>query len=1569
MVEDYELVEESWKYIRKPLDSDDVLLTRRTDRLGDTEDQDDASTLSTGTFSPEESPAALRYGSFIAKALYDMSLDEDTEVVSLFSHGLQLRSSLERAFLIAQIVLHTVQLGLSLFSTVLDLSKTASLLSIIFWSYALSLTLYRKSTRSPDLSYKACANLAFVYLTYWPISAIDFRSVLISDHSRLYAVAATFDFLLATAVSVIALSLPLGYIPSSIQVIKGFDYSPEPFTPLISVFSMAWVLPILLKSRHKELTYDDLYDLPDSSRSLTVSRMFHTFNRGKTTSFRRSLLSFRFTQFIIYSTIATISGAMSFGPTILLKFIVGYIEDPSRTPRNMAWFYVFLLLFNSLVTSCLDTVALWGLRKISIELRALLITEIYSKALQRHVSAAEPEKSSNPNEGDKDAGAEDDSTQPAESSTEQQENTDEPAPKPKFSTGMVMNLMSTDALKVCDTVSRFGMIIKILVLFFVAFGLLFQLLGKSAIAGVVAFAVSVPLNAKLANAFAGYEERLMEISDRRVTKTNEVLQNIKIIKYFAWENMFLSQIFKLRAEELLQLSRLKALTALGNFSWFGSPLLISGSLLASYTLISGHELTASVAFGTISLVNVLKMPLAQFSDTLPTIMSAKVSFNRIAEFMDDTHTTEKYAQLSKPRGENSPYIGFENASFTWGTEASSKKFKLLNLSVDFPVGKLSVIIGPTGSGKTSLLLSLLGEMKLLKGSVYLPGITTSGKPAIDSATGYTESVAYCAQQAWILNDTIRNNILFGRPMDEDRYRRVIYACALARDLEILEHGDLTEVGEKGISLSGGQKQRISLARAVYSSAKHLLLDDCLSAIDAHSALWVYNKCLTGPLMKGRTCILVSHNVSLVVPGADFVVSVGDGQIKFAGSPVQALQQNLFADDEALRRNITGENQSSFSSSNPLGTAAGEDADDDAESEELELYKIQVKHESQAPGNEESQETGAIKWRSYTSYLNYIGGLWFLVAIIAGYAVQQGLTVSKDSWVGRWSEAAQADEAVKDVSSHGTAYYFSIYVLISIVYVIFTYVLELFGLLGGIRGSRRIFTDLVESIIHATPRFFDTTPVGRLLNRFGKDIYVVDQELFGVLFGTMLNFAEIVTIFAVVMMILPQFGVVAMVIIVAMYQISVIYTKTSLQLRRMLSVSMSPIFQHFGETIGGLSTIRAYGHEARFAFQNMSTLDRSLRPFTLVWASNRWMTFTCQSIGNVVSILTGFFLIWRSDFIDPGFAGLCFTYAITFSENMSMFVLMWTMKDMNMNSIERLVEYTDVAQEAPAHIESSRPPIGWPHEGSVEVTNLSLRYAPNLPRVIENMTFEVKPGWNVGIVGRTGAGKSTIATAFFRFLEADEGKIVIDGIDISTIGLHDLREALAIIPQDPTLFSGTVRSNLDPFDQYSDSALFEALRRVHLIDSSSDRTASSSATTEETQFNIFTDLDSPISESGSNLSQGQRQLMCLARSLLKSPQIIFLDEATASIDYATDALLQKTIREEFRKSTIMTIAHRLRSIIDYDRILVLDAGKIVEFATPFELIAKEGGVFRGMCESSGEFDVLREMAEQSFSQKK
>lgn len=1145
--------------------------------------------------------------------------------------------------------------------------------------------------------------------------------------------------------------------------------------------------------------------------------------------------------------------------------------------------------------------------------------------------------------------------------------------------------------------------------FITAVVLLYQILGWSSIAGIGVMLLLMPINYYISSQFSSIQKKIMTRTDKRIHTTNEVLQNIRIIKYFAWEERFGHVVNDSRTAELKQLWKRYVLWAIAATSWYGSPMLITFLSFLCYTVVEKKELNAPIAFTALSLFNVLRVPLDQLADMITNVLQTKVSVDRVEEFLREEET-EKYLQLKHVEQDpDAPVIGFKEATLSWGskkdavTGGTSAGFQLQNLDVAFTPGKLNVVAGPTGSGKTSLLMGLLGEMTHLKGTVHLPGIHSREDLRPDPRTKLTQSVAYCAQQPWLVNDTIKQNILFASPYDEERYNAVLSACSLERDLTILDHGDETEVGEKGISLSGGQKQRISLARALYSNAAHLLLDDCLSAVDSHTAKWIHEFCITGPLMEGRTCILVTHNVALCVPSAEKVIVMDNGRILIQGDPETVVKSGGLGKDDLLKTGMSSKQTSrmpsrvpSFSGDETVGlngeTSAGQPNDTPA--------APRAKKEKMS--KDEAKTEGGVSWRVYKLYLAAMGPWWYWGIVMIIFLAQQVGSVATSVWIREWAAKYgnpktetsgmkvytssgynvgchasgscmwalpvsypsdnETFQVADNPSSVNVWYYLGVYALLGLAYTVLSFLREIIVFYGSLRASKNIHKVLMDNIMRAKFKFFDSTPLGRIMNRFSKDMEAIDQEVAPVALGMIHSLGSVIAIVILITIVTPGFFIAGIVITALYWLIGAFYLRASRDLKRIESIQRSPLYQHFGETLNGVSTIRAYGDERRFVRENLAKIDAHNRPFFYLWACNRWLGFRVDIAGAFVSFFAGVFVVLSVGKIDAGLAGLSLTYAITFTDNVLWVVRLYAMNEQNMNSVERVREYLEVEQEAPEIIDAHRPPAAWPQHGGVVFKNYSTRYRADLDLVLKDVSFTITPGQKVGIVGRTGAGKSSLTLALFRSLEAEQGSIEIDDIDIATIGLRDLRQSITMVPQDPTLFTGTIRSNLDPFGIHTDAEIFAALKRVQLIPAT-DATASDASSNK----NIFTDLLSPVSESGNNLSQGQRQLVCLARALLRNPKVFIMDEATGSLDYETDTKIQETVAR--MQSTIITIAHRLKSVAAYNKIVVLDQGSVVECAHPWELLKEEGGVFWGMCESSGELETLRGMAEKAWKDEK
>ncbi|CAB4255585.1 similar to Saccharomyces cerevisiae YHL035C VMR1 Vacuolar membrane protein involved in multiple drug resistance and metal sensitivity [Maudiozyma barnettii] len=1471
--------------------------------------------------------------------------------------------------------------------------------------------------------------ISFVsYLFCFVGATIPFRSVLIhsiqSETIRKYYIS---QFVNNGILFLLLFFAPLrnNYV-ISYKTDKHIIPSPESTTSIASFICWTWLDKFVWFAHNHVVEQEDVWGLSMDDYSIFVLKKFrnyvHSFTNKRT--FSVNLILFFKKYLTIQAFWAIIASFLTFSPTLLLKKILEYVDDQDSAPVSVAWLYVILMFTCKLLVAVANGQALFFGRRVCIRMKSIIVSEIYSKALRKMIQTKSEKNKDNSQEN----------TPTPETSGETDPEIlidakklegDEESTESSAKLGQIINLMAVDAFKISEICAYLHSFVEAIVMTVIALVLLYNLIGVSAIIGAVVIVSALPINFKLANIIGELQKKNLQITDKRIQKLNEALQAIRIIKFFSWEDNFSDEINEIREEELRYLIYRSVAWVASSFFFFLTPILVTTTAFMYYIYVEGKTLTTPIAFTALSLFSLLRDPLDRLSDMLSYVIQSKVSLDRVQEFLNEADT-EKYNQLTIDTHGNR--LAFDNATVGWGE--GSQEFKLRKLNIDFKIGKLNVVIGPTGSGKTSLLMALLGEMHLADGKIIVPSLDARQDLRIDSE-GLTNSIAYCSQSAWLLNDTVRNNILFNNKYDEVRYQAVVEACSLKRDFEILKAGDATEIGEKGITLSGGQKQRISLARALYSDSRHILLDDCLSAVDAHTALWIYDNCITGPLMSGRTCILVSHNIALTLRNAELVVVLEDGQVKDQGVPLTLLEKGILGDDELVKSSILSRQASSVNLAKKNPNDVSMTSLTAALNKQINKQKSgdSSKNIATTDNNANSEEDGKLIQKEtkaegvvgkdvYLWYAEIFGGWKIILGLASLFFLCQAANISEAWWIREWvtknsivtyltpvttmsktmipngfnlrpninhllnklfSFSNNVIET-KQATKHSTRYYLSIYFLIGLIEAIAGCTRTFCNFLAGINASRRIFKKLLNKVLHSKLRFFDSTPIGRIMNRFSKDMEAIDQDLAPYMNGAFYSLVECIAIVMLITFITPQFISIAIMISIMYYLIGYFYLAGSRELKRLDSITKSPIYQHFTETLVGVTTIRAYGDEIRFIKENLLKIDENNKPFFYMWVANRWLSFRIDVVGAFVVFGSGIFILLNINDLDSGLAGISLTYAISFTEGALWLVRFYAEVEMNMNSVERVKEYMNIEQEPYISTEDGHnidPPVNWPQDGRIEVSDVSLRYAANLPKVIKNVSFIVDPQSKVGVVGRTGAGKSTIITALFRFLDPETGYIKIDNIDITSINLNNLRRALTIIPQDPTLFAGTIKSNLDPYNEYQDNDIFAALRRVNLVtqnelnnrlDDASDVVDNDTTSVTSENVNKFLDLESNVTEGGGNLSQGQRQLLCLARSLLRSPKILLLDEATASIDYESDAKVQETIRQEFDKSTILTIAHRLRSVIDYDKILVMDAGEVKEYDHPYSLLLNKNSLFYSMCEKSGELETLVSLAKEAFVKK-
>uniref|UniRef100_A0A8C6SSY5 Uncharacterized protein n=1 Tax=Neogobius melanostomus TaxID=47308 RepID=A0A8C6SSY5_9GOBI len=1067
--------------------------------------------------------------------------------------------------------------------------------------------------------------------------------------------------------------------------------------------------------------------------------------------------------------------------------------------------------------------------------------------------------------------------------------------------GETVNLMSADAQRFNDVTNFIHLLWSCPLQIVLAIVFLWFELGPSVLAGLAVMVLMAPINGLLATKARSIQVDNMKYKDKRLKIMNEVLSGIKILKLYAWEPSFQTQVEDIREEELKVLKKFAYLSSVSTFVMTCAPALVSLATFATFVGVSSDNvLTPGKAFTSISLFNILRFPLAM----LPMLIAAMVQVT-----------------VSKKRLEK--FLGGEDLDLD--TVQHDPTFS--NVSLEVNAGKLVAVVGAVGSGKSSLISALLGEMHKKKGFINIQG-----------------SLAFVPQQAWVQNATLRDNILFGSEYKAGQFQQILDACALGPDLKLLPGGDQTEIGEKGINLSGGQKQRVSLARAAYSNADIYLLDDPLSAVDAHVGKHLFDEVI-GPngLLKDKTRVLVTHAVSFL-PFVDEIIVLKDGRISEVGS-YSSLRASKGAFSEFLD---TYAKEQSNQEQSPTGKDIFV-----KHHPRLTVYlnliiflllvtvisvmfhtsvRLRSKSSLKEPKEgslkgqrlieKEAMESGQVKLSVFLQYMRAMG--WGYTAIvIAIYFIQNVAFIGQNLWLSDWTnDAIEYENMTYPAWKRDTR-------------------IGVFGALGVAQGnmfvatvllanasvnaSRILHSNLLRNILRVPMVFFDTTPTGRILNRFAKDIFTVDEAIPMSVRSWILCFLGVLGTLFVICLATPFFTIVIVPLAVVYYFVQRFYVATSRQLRRLDSVSRSPIYSHFGETVSGLSVIRAYGHQERFLRHNEKTIDENLKSVYPWIVSNRWVAVRLEFVGNLVVFFSALFAVISRNSIDSGLVGLSISYALNVTQTLNWLVRMTSELETNIVAVERVSEYAEIENEA-KWITDTRPPEKWPEEGKLQFDNFQVRYRPGLDLVLHGITCSIDGMEKIGIVGRTGAGKSSLTNCLFRIIEAAEGRILIDGVDISSIGLHDLRGRLTIIPQDPVLFSGTLRMNLDPFDKFSDEEIWKVLELSHLKDFASGLEAK---------------LQYEVSEGGENLSVGQRQLLCLARALLRKSRVLILDEATAAVDLETDDLIQKTIRKEFAHCTVLTIAHRLHTIMDSSRVMVLDAGKIVEFDSPRNLLDTHG----------------------------
>ncbi|RID46135.1 hypothetical protein BRARA_I02816 [Brassica rapa] len=1042
--------------------------------------------------------------------------------------------------------------------------------------------------------------------------------------------------------------------------------------------------------------------------------------------------------------------------------------------------------------------------------------------------------------------------------------------------------------------------------------LLYQQLGVASLIGALFLVLMFPIQTVIISKTQKLTKEGLQRTDKRIGLMNEVLAAMDTVKCYAWENSFQSKVQTVRDDELSWFRKAQLLSAFNMFILNSIPVFVTVVSFGVFSLLGG-DLTPARAFTALSLFSVLRFPLFMLPNIITQAVNAKVSLTRLEEVLS---TEERVLLPNPPIEPGQPAISIRNGYFSWDSKA--ERPTLSNINLDVPVGSLVAVVGSTGEGKTSLISAMLGELPAISDAI----VTLRG------------SVAYVPQVSWIFNATVRDNILFGAPFDKEKYERVIDVTALRHDLELLPGGDLTEIGERGVNISGGQKQRVSMARAVYSNSDVCILDDPLSALDAHVGQQVFERCIKRELAD-KTRVLVTNQLHFLSQ-VDKILLVHEGTVKeegtyeelsHSGPLFQRLMENAGKVEEYSEENEeAGADQKSVKQVEN-GNTNNPQMEGTESKKSKEGNSVLVKREE--------RETGVVSWKVLKRYQDALGGGWVVMMLLICYVLTQVFRVASSTWLSEWTDAGTP-------KSHGPLFYNLIYAILSFGQVFVTLVNSYWLIMASLYAAKKMHDAMLGSILRAPMVFFQTNPLGRIINRFAKDMGDIDRTVAVFVNMFMGSIAQLLSTIILIGIVSTLSLWAIMPLLVVFYGAYLYYQNTSREVKRMDSVSRSPVYAQFGEALNGLSSIRAYKAYDRMAEINGRSMDNNIR-FTLVnMGANRWLGIRLEVLGGLMVWLTASLAVMQNGKAEnqQAFAstmGLLLSYALSITSSLTAVLRLASLAENSLNSVERVGNYIETPSEAPLVIENNRPPPGWPSSGSIKFQDVVLRYRPELPPVLHEVSFFISPMDKVGIVGRTGAGKSSLLNALFRIVELEKGRILIDECDIGKFGLMDLRKVLGIIPQAPVLFSGTVRFNLDPFSEHNDADLWESLERAHLKDTIRRNPLG---------------LDAEVTEAGENFSVGQRQLLSLARALLRRSKILVLDEATAAVDVRTDVLIQKTIREEFKSCTMLIIAHRLNTIIDCDKVLVLDSGKVQEFSTPENLLSNGESSFSKMVQSTG-----------------
>ncbi|EAL64035.1 ABC transporter C family protein [Dictyostelium discoideum AX4] len=1235
------------------------------------------------------------------------------------------------------------------------------------------------------------------------------------------------------------------------------------------------------------------------------------------------------------------------GPIFLKKivsFVIQYRENPGSVDPNLGYYYALILFVNSMLGSIFLYQSNMITSRTGNRLKSLIVLYVYKKSLKLTNSS-----------------------------------------RSKKSNGEIVNLMSNDAQRLLELFQMVNTLIFAVPMIIVSMILLYDCVGWPSFVALLVMGISLPYSLNRGSQLSIYRRKLVGFTDQRIKVVNEMFQAIKTIKLYAWEDYFSQKMMSKRGEEI------KFLTQFVRFRYSlivvvqSIPTIISIFMFTVYYLVNS-KLPADKIFAAVAYLNIIRVPFTFLPYGYNIYIQFKVSIERVVNFLNmdeinqgDDKNNEINVNVCDQQKQQQTDIGIymDNTTFSWaikpqtnpppprttpsndksspsGNNSNNEKkevqvsFSLKNTSCQVKEkGSLLMVIGPVGSGKSSFCQALLGEMELENnGSLRVVG-----------------SIAYVSQSAWIMNASLKDNILFGKEYNKERYEMVLNCCALLPDLALFPQGDLIEIGERGINLSGGQKQRVAIARAVYSDSDIYILDDILSAVDAHVGKHLFYNCIKG-ILKEKIVVLATNQLNYCPYSTQTLILKTGGEVE---------QYDTFENIISTINSAYG-NSSLFSEL--LKQYAHMAGDSDKDSDEIvddEMIKSKENNNDLYDGKLttiEEREEGSVSFKHYMYYVTAGGGFLFLIALL-GYCIDTSTSTFTNWWLSNWSSKhtstginnnnSSSSNSISSSSSYiidslsslninedgdieNAGEFLGVFIAIGVLTVLLIIVRTIVFFEYSIRATTEIHKRLFWSILRAPMWFFDTVPLGRILNRFTRDTDIVDMLLTNSL-NQFLNFStNCIAILVIISIATPWLLLPMTPIIILFYFIQYFYRRTSIQIQRIESITRSPIFSHFAETLNGVITLRAFRKMGENVLKNQALLDDNNKCYLTLQAMNQWLGLRLSVLGNLITLLSCIFITVDRSSIAIASVGLSISYTLSLTTNLNKATQQLAELETKMNSIERISYYTEnVPQEPDQIIESNRPPMGWPsltnsnHTPPIIFENVVMSYRQGLPAVLKGISFEIKAGEKIGICGRTGSGKSSLLLALFRIVELSSGRIIIDGLDISKIGLKDLRSQLAIIPQEPVMFTGTLRSNLDSLSEHTDSELWDVLKEIQLYEHVKKVSVADEG------------LDLRVND---NWSQGQKQLIGLGRALLKKPKILVCDEATASVDSLSDELIQRIIREKFKDAIILTIAHRLNTIVESDRIMVLDSGSIVEFNKPSILAQNENSLFNWLIDETG-----------------